>query len=318
MLSKKEEEFAFSTDNILSGDEIDKIFRKLINICLKKIILYTNFLDEELDYLVLWVFLNKRTKISSLNREQQLRNSFSLTLTDKKNLKFKFLKNLELDKNVLVEFIKKFLRETASYKKEFEYLLKEDFTNENLLETVEKNIGCSRDNLYAIIRECETNIKYYEKIKEMIFGKYLKLCKTQSMVKQNNNYILDEDDFQGILLAVHKAIDKYNSKKGTLTSYIKLWIKHQKSSKKRKLKEEQKSEFMLDDNLDLETETGIEENIVRKEKISIINNICKTGDKYGIGRLSLNISEVLDNEILGQMKDQMKRENIDSQAYTLN
>ena len=64
------------------------------------------------------------------------------------------------------------------------------------------------------------------KFKSSILQQYINLTHkyASSHIKHKNKNLNYDDLFQNIVTAVSKALDKYDSRKGALTSYAKYWI----------------------------------------------------------------------------------------------
>jgi DNA-directed RNA polymerase specialized sigma subunit len=62
--------------------------------------------------------------------------------------------------------------------------------------------------------------------KSSILSQFINLAHkyTSTQIKHKNKNLNYDDLFQNIVTAISKAIDKYDSGKGALTSYVKYWI----------------------------------------------------------------------------------------------
>jgi hypothetical protein len=137
-----------------------------------------------------------------------------------------------------------------------------------------------------------------------------------------------EDLAQNFSLAVNKAIDKCDAQQGTLTSYIKNWIKDAKgnpqlrgeygiaytipASQRRAMVQSTNNKAVnisvsIDDEelQGLRSESNIEEEYERKRTIDLVRVLAKRADPTGISRMFLGIGEILLPEELRQLETQV-------------
>ena len=158
--------------------------------------------------------------------------------------------------------------------------------------------------------------------KHQIIEKYMRLVMLEAHAyathhKQNNPHIrIDLDEVaQNFILAVSKAIDKCNANKGTLTSYVQMWLKDARNTvhfqhsygfaysiptNKRREIAAGKSHinnmvFDLDsaEAQSVAVEYDLESDIDNKKIVNTVRAISKQADPTGLGRLTLQITEVL-------------------------
>ena len=95
---------------------------------------------------------------------------------------------------------------------------------------IEVFIGVDREILSPILKHIREMLKFYLKFKNMIIQKYLKLAYKHTVNSiYTTGLLLDKDDlFKELILSITKSIDKYNPKKGALTTYIQWWFRNAK------------------------------------------------------------------------------------------
>jgi uncharacterized protein YejL (UPF0352 family) len=169
----------------------------------------------------------------------------------------------------------------------------------------------------------------------MIMEKYMRFVMMEAQMfhkqqREHNPHLnFDIEDLaQNFSLAVNKAIDKCDAQQGTLTSYIKNWIKDAKgnpqlrgeygiaytipASQRRAMAQSTNNKAVnisvsIDDEelQGLRSESNIEEEYERKRTIDLVRVLAKRADPTGISRMFLGIGEILLPEELRQLETQV-------------
>lgn len=102
-----------------------------------------------------------------------------------------------------------------------------------------------------------------------------------------------DDLIQDMTIITSKAIDKYDATKGTLTTYIEWWWKAVKSSTLEDLVKE--SALSLDEHASTlanqASDVSVEEELIKKEDNSRLQELACAVDPIGLGRIFLGIYE---------------------------
>jgi RNA polymerase sigma factor (sigma-70 family) len=150
---------------------------------------------------------------------------------------------------------------------------------------------------------------------------------TSTQVKHKNKNLNYDDLFQNIITAISKAIDKYDSSKGALTSYVKYWIinaQNQNNShtdglayeitytQRQKVAKKETSEVnfstSLYDSSNISDSSSPESITEEKDSINRILKLIKIADIDGIFRLINNIDEYITPDEITLMKSHMEEE----------
>jgi len=219
----------------LTGGQVQEILDTLLYGALKPIILYTNLFDSQLIYLLSMMTQNKKRKLCSLERSEAISKVCTILASLDKEDKFKMITSLGIERDIVHGFLRKFHSDYAS---------SFDEVYSKLLVSLDKKSECEvytrRLSAFLLVAKCESRSKYFLTIQRSrdylnvyfsYFGKltedYVKLCMQQAgvHVKSNPNRQFDlYDTRQKFLSNVVVALNKYDSSRGALTSYIKWWI----------------------------------------------------------------------------------------------
>lgn len=99
--------------------------------------------------------------------------------------------------------------------------------------------------------------KQYTEIKNLLLGNYIRYAFTETnkffdYYKDRTTLEAKEDYFSGLMLVILRVIDKYDSFKGTLTSFIENWFKDYRTTFKAR-------QLMIDGSIDIEDEATLHE-----------------------------------------------------------
>lgn len=307
-----------------SSNQLISVLDDLIYKAIYSIILHTNFLDELFGVLLCWYSGAHRRKISSLSKDVVLFLLFRFLYESEVDRKFHILKSARLERNILFYFISLFLETGKQYRplsvKCVQVKLTKRFSMRWKMSLIEDTLFC-HGNLFAAYNQVDFWYKESIEFKHQIMEKYMRHAVMQANRYHKMNKRSDLDDIiQNYLLAVSKAIDKFDSKKGTLTSYINQWLLNAQSYSDsgheygiaysipvsiKKIKALSKknntvniSASLQDESVKKEVEivsSGFtpEEEVEQKSEVSRIRLLAKYADPKGLGRIKLGIEEVL-------------------------
>lgn len=255
---------------------------------------------------------NHRRKISILSKEELL-TGFFLFLVAPAQHKLARLKDLRLERSIIKFIVENFLYKTDLYiRLMVNHCQKQKPRTEKLIKSIENSVGLAKDeDLFCIIQ----TVKFWDEqagiFKSQLLEKYYRLIvvEAQAFYASNNSKLELNDLIQNFVLYTSKALDKYDSTQGTLTSYIKDWFKHAKGIT---TVNESGTAFILPSNkrteienvavsLDNEEVLQIEDesSIIDLDSLDIqkrVQLLAKIADPLGLGRLSLGISEIFTKE----------------------
>lgn len=296
------------------------ILDRLLLRALKPVIETTDFFDRIIACVIGWAATNPRRKLSALPREKFNTYVMAYLASSDPELKYRIVRKMKLERNILFFVLARF----------HELTLRLDHTrpDQKLIRTLKVT---APNKLWFAARTSKYWWKQAEEFKHMMMEKYFRLvmlettiyCKTQK--RDNPHLVINVDDVaQNFVLAVSKAIDKCDAEQGTLTSYVQNWIKDAKStshyrheygiaytipaSRRRQLAESNKTHainlsvsFDSEELKELESDTNIEEETIRKDTVNMVRRLAKLADPSGVSRLFLGIGESLTADELLQL-----------------
>lgn len=342
--SKKEE---VALDN-LTGGQIQEILDFLIYESIAPIVRRSNAFNGQLYYLLGIAAKNKKRKLSALPREEFI-NILCRSVLVKEEDRIDLLSKSKLERSFVCTFVVKFLKETEGYQELYQKYLIADHDKNRLdlkLRAVENSLGCSRMHLLSVIYTAKDYLDLAYQFRNSIVEQYVKLaygCAKAYCNSKTSQYDVG-DVAQNFLAAITKAVDKYDSSKGALTSYIKWWILNARScsnpnhgheygvaysiphSKKKMLtksRKTSKSEVNFSVSLDkvqgkededvklidmLKGTSSVEEELEKKESATIYKYLIKRADIKGLARLSLDVDEYFSSKEKKQMRKTMQKQ----------
>jgi DNA-directed RNA polymerase specialized sigma subunit len=212
----------------------------------------------------------------------------------------------------------------------YRWLTSSDPTACKRMSRVEKGLGISRPYLFYTYHNIQANLDLFLQFKSSILKQYINLTHkyASAHIKHKNKNLSYDDLFQNIVAAVSKALDKYDSSKGALTSYIKYWIinalnqdnshgeglAYEVSHTQRQKMATGKSNdvnfsMSLSDKENSIADDNTPETIAEKKSSSErLLRLMKAADIDGIFRLVNNIDECLNKEEILLMERHMRHE----------
>lgn len=327
----------------LTGSQITKVFNVINNQMIYHLNLFTEVLDQNFIQLLGWVTNNRRKKISSLPRAKLLKLLYySVYCMDKKG-KYKTYCQLKLDRSYTRSLVSNFLAETKGYPELYRKYSAGSISNLELLRMteIESVCTCERDYLYPLIENLNSLLELSQAFKEQLIAKYYKFIWSQvkKTISDTSRHFDSNCLMQNYVAAALKAIDRYDSNKGALTSYIRYWILNSQQSAEespeygiayyvpatQRLAKAINGGTVLDiseDNFSASLEDMLDKDEAASQnltdgapcpssltegKVNYLNilKLSKIADPLGISRISLGIEEYFDEDMLFRMKKHM-------------
>lgn len=296
--------------NYSSSQYVEVLERMILN-AVNPIMQSTTFVDTYVSGIIHHYMENGRRKISNTNKFNLLSRAI-LFLSVDNSAKPKIYRSLRLERNLTFIVVRNFLELTKEYKK-LKLLLLSDSGNAEILQrlrAIEISIGYKgRIDLCAVISNVSFWHDKYVAFKNSVLEKYMRMItmQAQNFYKHNNSNIELGDLIQNYILFAAKAIDKFDHRQGTLTSYILNWLNHARNltasnengtafilppNKRRECKVNNISVSLEDDdvkNIEIDTIEDMEREIQNER----VRTIARLADPHGYARLALGISECL-------------------------
>lgn len=315
----------YSTEQLLST--LDELLLRAISAVINS----TNFLDQKLITVATWYSTNQRRKITPMKKGQFIAAAMAYILSDSKT-KTRIYKKMSLERNLTLDLIT-----------QWQVLAKECVQLEvKMLCSPSEDIESRINYLRWQLRTSDPNrlysdyhtVKYYTDLaynfREQIAEKYMRKVATEAVMyhkdqREKNGSRMNLNDIgQNFMLAVYKAIDKCDVHKGTLTSYVDVWIKNAKTTnlyrdetgiaynipsgqrKQLAIGNSTIANFALsiDDEevKNITSDYNQEEALSRQQTIDQVRRLAKAVDPSGFGRLVLGIREILSPKEIEQLK----------------
>lgn len=305
-----------------SSAQYTEVWDTLLYNALEPIVACTNLPDRILADILHFYVENHRRKLSSLPKELVMSSILRYLVATPDN-KIRRLRQCRLERNVLRLIITTFQQETSLYQSLT--LRKARLRPESSklpkvqgdLDLIEARVGYNGSlDLFSVINTVNFWNGQANDFKNMLMEKYLRLIVSQAQTyyKSNNSNMELDDIIQNLIIFTSKALDKYDSRKGTLSSYIMTWLQHAKNVT---VVQEDGIAFLLPvakrsdcSNLavsidaaevtEIEYECG--ENVEVESLRKRVQLLSKLADPMGLGRLALGISEVLTKDELALLR----------------
>lgn len=215
----------------LTGGQIQEVLDFLIVESLSPIIKNSNIFDAQVCYLLSLVTRNRKRKVSALDRDTLSAMLCNYIASNDCDQKINILTNAKIERGFFYAFVVNFLKEVEGYTETYQRFITERDSAEHdrmlgKLNSVEKSVGISRDKLLPTINMCQDFLELTYEFRNGIISNYIRHAyKHAKAYCSNKNRNFDFNDVhQNLLTAVTKAVDKYDSSKGAMTSYINFWI----------------------------------------------------------------------------------------------
>lgn len=338
-----------AADQNLTGEQIQNILDHLLFSALEPIVFNCQIFDLEVCYLLSVMTINKKRKICSIDREQAMSSFVEYLATDDLARKYQIITEAKVERSFIHVFLRRVCDRYKDYTKQYRaWYLVQDTVEGTRLDVIARSLGCgSKGQLYNTLTICNDYLQMFYEYRNSVVDHYVKFVSKQAkaycMANSSNNYDFN-DVRQNFLRNVALAIDKYDSSRGALTSYINWWILNAQtcstsdheygiaftvpqSQKKRvattgegavnfSISLDTALSAMNEDDDDnglhsmLGSEVNVFEEVAREQDAEIIQYLAKRADIRGCARLSLDIGEVMTRSELDRMKKQMRKEGL--------
>lgn len=222
----------------LSSKQYVQILDLLLASAVEVVLTTTKIGWQMLADLLAQCFNDKRRRISPVAKAKLTAALFqTLTMSDlPTKVRFKRVWGLQLERSIWQALLDDFLKLVASYQEAEERFLRGSVTAQLRasikMSLIEKRLSTSRSVLGAVIRWVKTYYSLYIRFKNMIAEKYTKLAFSESnrLKAETRQFVDARELFSNNMIAVEKAIAKFNPNQGTMTNYVQRWFQHARNS----------------------------------------------------------------------------------------
>lgn len=215
----------------LTGGQIQEALDFLIYKGLEPVVRYSTIFDIQVSHLLGVAATNRKRKISALPREEFVNNLCNVLMSTDPDVRLNLLANSRIERGFVYRFLVGFLAACEGYSALYtRYLTSASYQEQQTLgkqlAAIERHVGFTRDHLFSTLRIVEQYLGLAYEFRNNIVNQYLKHAYKQAhtFCKQKVGTFNFNDLYQTLMAAIIKAIDKYDSSRGALTSYINYWI----------------------------------------------------------------------------------------------
>lgn len=337
-----------SSDKNLTGEQIQQVLDLFLYKALEPIILYTDMFDQQVAYILSVVSSNRKRKVSSLDRDRTVDLLCRYLFATDRRKKFEILREAKIERSFLHVFANRFLQKISNYCSKYNAFLLFDGNTAGRnalreeLNTIAVRLGCKdRQSMYTIATVSLGYLKRFYDYRAQVLEKYAKQASSQAKAHtstKGSNFDFN-DVRQTILKGILLAIDKYDSERGALTTYINWWVLNAQTcntseheygiayvvpqSQRKKIAEHTTSylnhSVSLDELADDEGNTknlhsvigdGVDhdDQLIKSEADVHVRRIAKLADVRGCARLVLEIGECFSEADYAKMRAHTEKE----------
>lgn len=329
----------------LTGGQIQEVLDFLIYAGLEPIVRGSPVFDVQVTHLLCVASTNKKRKISSLPREDFINKLCTALTTTDIDVKVDAISSAKIERGFVYNFLVNFLNMTSGYVDLYTRYLTatthvDKATLDRRMAAIERTLCFSRSCLFQTINRCAKYVELAYEFRNGVVEQYIRHAYKQAHAycKEKGEAIDFDDVSQSLMAAITKAIDKYDSSKGALTSYINYWVLNSLSyqnsdygheygvaytipqTQKKAVQGTRAAEVnfsvSLDEMLDSDSETSfgdllvgsgsIEDEVVARRSSEDTAYLIKCADKYGLARLYLDLDEFISRKEMLKMAKTMK------------
>lgn len=344
-----------------TGDQIQFILDKLLYTAVRPFIVDSDLFDLQLVYILTSMTKNRKRKLVTVDRDIAIDTLARSLIVKDKAEKFILVKSLGLERQLVQMFLAKVVKD---YKATVNALYSDFLTTDDKpkrrqiarrLHAISRELGFEkRSSMFVAINKTSDYLDLYNEYFSTVAGEYVKLCSSlaKAHVDSNPHNQFDFYDVrQGFLQNLIVALNKYDSSKGALTSYIKWWIFNAQTcanndheygiaytvppSQKRKLATigsdytnfstslDQIFEGDSDDSTEnlhskVSSSYDLESDVINTNLADKIKMLTKHADIDGCARLTLDIDEIFSESELDKMRKVMRSQGLKTFSKSIN
>ncbi len=222
-----------SKSNLTSG-QIETVLDTLLNDCLAEVVENTNAFDVQLAYLISLITSNKKRKPYNAESRERAISLIVKAMTSEREDKMMFIKELKIERSFVYMFLEQFIDNyyevyTTLYRTfvgTSDPVLRRSCARK--LDVYVNLFGAqSRSTLFVCINNVKELLPHFKAYFHSVVEDFYRLCVQQAKFHTDTNkgkHFDIKDAQQNFLRNVIIAINKYDSSRGALVSYVKWWI----------------------------------------------------------------------------------------------
>lgn len=355
--SSKTQAFSGLDMSNLTGGQIQEVLDFLILNSLRPIVMASDVFNVQIIYLLSGTAQNRKRKLSALPREQFMSHMSRALVTSDREMRFDLISQAKIERSFLYNFVVKFLKLADSYKSIYNEFLRAGSKYDrqrfdDKLSVLEKSLSMTRDRMLPAINIAQDYLEMAYAFRNSIVENYIKMASKQAraFVRMKGDNFDFNDVRQNFLTAVTKAVDKYDSSSGALTSYINYWVMNAQGGsadhgheygiafsipqlQRKKLATGQQHDANFSVSLDalahkdgnsdnlvidlLQGDPSLEQSRMGDEEIHITRSLIKASDRKSLARLYLDIDETFSTEECQRMVNTMRQQGLPVPRHVL-
>ena len=221
----------------LSSYQIADILDNLLFEALRPLVEHTQIVSHWLAEMLPLIISDGRRRVSTLPQDKLINLVFIAIMTTDPVRQLALIQQMRLERNQIFYLVGRVQEISNSYLADMLIVLQTSSQTRRTrytarLQVVEETLGTTRDHWHQALLTCAYWLDLALAFKRMIAEKYYKLA-FKKAVEAEYTTGLDvsvADLYNNYILAIYRAIDKYDSSRGMLASYIGLWFKNASSN----------------------------------------------------------------------------------------
>lgn len=216
----------------LSSAQIASTLDELLFRAIEPVLMNTSFVEQFLSDVLSYTVHNSRRKLSYMESQKFHDALFSIVAGKSKVEKMAMIRKLRLERIIYFMILSAFVELGERWQTKMSMAMTatdQRFRAHALFEMqeIEKRLGYnSKIALFSIVNQSRFWLEHAVEFKQSVIEKYIRLAyTTASKAARSTGMTIDKEDlFRDLVISVNRAIDKYDSQRGTLTQYIRWWI----------------------------------------------------------------------------------------------
>jgi hypothetical protein len=210
----------------LSGGQIDWLLDHLIEKAIRPLAEASGFLRRLSAEILCQPFTDLRRKISAFSTTEANCKLFAAICSRSPERQIEHFMSAKIERNLTHAAVTAVTDKAVEYRHE---VIMSSIRGENSpkVEAFNRIVGGIEEKLFTAVQRSEVWIRQYEKLRNQIVMQFEGIARatTDSIVRGTILAVDYDDMYKNMMLGVQRAIDKYSSHKGTLISYVKLWMR---------------------------------------------------------------------------------------------
>lgn len=225
-------------DDNVASNQTAEVLDHLLFQALRPVLFETNLVECALASVLNPIYSDHRRKLSVVPKADLVDMVFTILAAPDKTTKWDLIRRARMERSVWFQVISLFHKRCRAYPRlEQKYLaadLDQKLVISGRMHLIEAHLGANRGRLSAALRWSQSYFDLYNQYREKITQKYIRLAQQQARrAAESTTLNVDQKElFNNLVLAIGKAIDKFDTSKGTLTSSVNNWFMNAKTNSK--------------------------------------------------------------------------------------